>query len=84
LVLFASLSIITNYYLPLSGALAVQGSISMFRNIISSVIATTAIFLYDFLIHSEQAIDWYKPIFVFCFTLVLSSYFGSNKTKKDV
>jgi hypothetical protein len=56
----------------------------MFRNIISSVIATTGVFLYDLLIHSEQAIDWYKPIFVFCFTLVLSSYFGSNKTKIDV
>ena len=56
----------------------------MFRNIIGSVIATTGVFLYDFLIHSDQAIDWYKPIFVFCFTLALSSYFDSNKTKTDV
>ena len=55
----------------------------MFRNIISSVIATAAVFLYDLLIHSEQVIDWYKPIFVFCFTLVMSSYFGSNKTNTE-
>jgi len=55
----------------------------MFRNIISSVIATAAVFLYDLLIHSEQVIDWYKPIFVFCFTLVLTSYFGSNKTNTE-
>jgi hypothetical protein len=63
--------------------LAVQGSTSMFRNIISSVIATAAVFLYDLLIHSEQDIDWYKPIFVLCFTLVMSSYFGSNKTSTE-
>ena len=63
--------------------LAVQGSISMFRHIIGSIIATTGVFLYDLLVHNEQAIDWYKPVFVFCFTLVLSSYFGSNKTKTD-
>jgi hypothetical protein len=55
----------------------------MFRNIIDSIIAATGVFLYDLLVHSEQAIDWYKPIFVFCFTLVLSSYFGSNKTKAE-
>jgi hypothetical protein len=52
----------------------------MIHNFIGSLIATSVFFLYEILFYSEQAVDWYRLIFIFCFLLILSNYFKFDKS----
>jgi hypothetical protein len=50
--------------------------------ILESFSVAAGMFIYDLIVHSDQPIDWVKPVFIFCFILFISSLIKSfgNKT----
>ncbi len=51
--------------------------------ILESFSITAGMFIYDLVVHSEQPIDWVKPVFIFCFILFISTLIESFSKKNS-
>ena len=51
--------------------------------ILDSFSVTAGMFIYDLIVHSDQPIDWVKPVFIFCFILFISSLKESFSNKNS-